>query len=72
MNEKEFEKIYGSKAVFRPQAVADMLDCSLSHIYNLIDRQALEVIRDADGYKAMPIRIRRASILKYLNPDSNV
>lgn len=70
MSEKEFEKLYGAKALFRPGAVADILDCSLSHVYNLIDREELEVIRNGDGSKAMPIRVKRGSILTYLNQGS--
>lgn len=66
MNEKEFTKLYGNKALFRPQEVADMFSCSLSHIYVLIDDETLEVNRDTEGDKTKPIRIQRASILAYL------
>lgn len=67
MKEKEFTRLYGNKALFRPSEVADMFSCSLSHIYELVDDETLKVIRDATGGKVKPIRIKRASVLAYLN-----
>ena len=70
MKEKEFTKLYGKAALFKPTTVKEMFECSLSHVYALIDDEILAVNRDADGFKTMPIRIKRASILAYLKGES--
>ena len=68
MTEADFNKQYGEKNLFFVKELPDILCVSLSQIYELIDDGTLEVIRDDKGKKRMPIRVYRASILKYLLP----
>ena len=68
MTEADFNKAYTKKNLFFVKELPDILCVSSSQIYELIDEGVLDVITDDKGKKRMPIRVYRASILKYLLP----
>ena len=66
MDEREFERLFGKKLLFRPAEVAAMFSMSASQIRDLVEDEVLQVVRDINGNKVKPQRILKKSILWYL------
>lgn len=72
MDEREFERLFGKKLLFRPTEVAEMFSMSASQVRELVDDEMLQVVRDINGNKIKPLRILKKSILWYLKqPESS-